>query len=272
MHLNRKAYVTLLSDVNYYDGVIVLKRSLQAVNAQYPLYCALSKSIPNFIENKLLNEGIKVLRLIDHIDISDHLTDNNNHWSKTFDKLLIWGFVQFEKIVFLDSDLLILNNIDSLFNYESFSGVCAGKSYPGNENWKGINSGVMVIVPDLNVKQALLDLIPKTIDECQKNHRLIGDQDVLQLYLTDRWDNELSLQIDEGYNIFADFLNYYIKELGYSWDKTKGRTIYVVHFIGRTKPWMKLSLRKHFWLLKNYITNPFYIDAYHKFKSYMHTL
>lgn len=31
-----------------------------------------------------------------------------------------------------------MNNIDSLFYREPFSCVCAGKSYPGNENWKGI--------------------------------------------------------------------------------------------------------------------------------------
>lgn len=266
-----KAFITLLSSTNYYDGVVVLKRSLQAVKSQYPLYCALSANVGEHIENSLKKENIETLRLIQHIDMPERISSDipYAHWNNTFDKLLIWGFTQFEKLVFLDSDLLILNNIDNLFEREAFSGVCAGKSYPGNEDWKGINSGVMVLVPANDVKQALIDLIPTVVAEHRKQNRLIGDQDILQYYLTDKWDDTPSLQLDEGYNIFADFLNYYIKDMGYSWNNKTDKTIYVVHFIGQNKPWMKLSMRKCYWLLKNLIWNPYYLNARRKFRRYL---
>lgn len=266
-----KAFVTLLSDDKYFDGVVVLKRALQAVKSKHPLVCVLSADVEKNIENQFSYEGIETIRLTDMIKTPNRIADNicYAHWNKTFDKLQIWGLTQFEKLVFLDSDLLIMNNIDALFEREPFSGVCAGKSYPGNENWKGINSGVMVIKPDLKVEQELINLIPFVASEFRKKNRLIGDQDIIQWYLTDKWDDNDALQLDEGYNIFGDFLNYYIKDLGYSWDNKDGKIIYAVHFIGKTKPWMKLSLREHYWLLKKLIWNPYYIMARRKFRSYL---
>lgn len=47
-----KAYVTLLSNKSYLEGVLVLYRSLKAVQAQYPLYCIFSVSV----EDEVLKE------------------------------------------------------------------------------------------------------------------------------------------------------------------------------------------------------------------------
>lgn len=266
-----KAFITLLSDDKYFDGVVVLHRALQAVKSKYPLLCVLSADVEKNIGSRLLHEGIETIRLTGTITTPNRIADNicNAHWNKTFDKLQIWGLMQFEKLVFLDSDLLIMNNIDTLFEREPFSGVCAGKSYPGNENWKGINSGVMVVKPDVKVEQDLINLIPTVASEYRKMNRLIGDQDIIQWYLTDKWDDNEALQLDEGYNIFGDFLNYYIKDMGYSWNNKEGKIIYAVHFIGKTKPWMKLSLRERYWLLRTWIRNPYYYKAYKKFRSYL---
>lgn len=266
-----RAYITLLSNKRYFFGVIALSRMLRAVKSQYPLYCALSTEVDDVIEDQLESEGICCIRLKKHIETSNKISRENcyAHWNNTFDKLQIWGLIQFEKIVFLDSDLLIMDNIDALFDHEPFSGVCAGKSWPGNENWRGINSGVMVVEPNVEVMRELQNLVPVVAEKRKQANRLMGDQDVLQHYLTEKWDETPSLQLDEGYNIFADFLNYYIKDLGYSWDGKGKRLIYIVHFIGHTKPWMKLSLRERYWLLKKLLFNPYYLVARRKFRSYL---
>lgn len=266
-----KAYITLLSNAKYLEGVIVLYRSLQTVKSQYPLYCTLSTGVGEDLEKCLIQEGIKTIRLTSQIDTPNRISSDvpNAHWNNTFDKLQIWGLTQFEKLVFLDSDLLIINNIDSLFEQEPFSGVCAGKSYPGNEHFKGINSGVMVIVPDLKIKQELIGLIPTVSRAYQKQNRNMGDQDIIQWYLTEQWDNTPSLQLDEGYNVFADFLSYYIRNLGYSWNVEGNKIIYVIHFIGKTKPWMKHSVRELFWLYKMFVLNPYYYIAYKKYRGYL---
>ena len=195
----------------------------------------------------------------------------NIFWNYTFDKLLIWGLTQFEKVVFLDCDMLIVRNIDGLFEHEAFSAVSADSSYPGNESWVGgLNSGLMVIVPDKEVERQLLQTISIVVNDCTKRNLMVGDQDVIKRFLPD-WGKCDSLHLDEGYNIFADHLTYYIRHLGYSLKGKMGKAVYVIHFIGKSKPWMKKSFREYVWMFKMCSTNPYYLLAYTRFRKYLNT-
>jgi len=44
----------------------------------------------------------------------------------TFSKLNIWKIVDYDKLVYLDADTIVLENIDNLFNYEELSAVLGG--------------------------------------------------------------------------------------------------------------------------------------------------
>lgn len=266
-----KAYVTLLSNRAYLKGVLVLYRSLKAVQAQYPLYCVLSVSVEDKVQKELEQEGICCIRLT-HAAVDGNINPERlgfSHWNFTFDKLLIWGLTQFEKIVFLDSDMLIVRNIDELFEREPFSAVCADSSYPGNEGWAGgLNSGLMVIEPNIETEKQLLQCVKPVVEESQKQKRLVGDQDVVKYFISD-FGQRVSLHLDEGYNIFADHLTYYIRHLGYSLSNKTEKPIYVVHFIGKAKPWMKKTLRQYVWLLKMCLGNPYYVAAYCKYMKFL---
>lgn len=265
-----KAYVTLLSNESYFEGVLILHRSLKAVQARFPLYCVLSMSVEDEVEKKLEREGIPCIRLsrtaVDGIVNSEKR--GFSHWNYTFDKLLVWGLIQFEKIVFLDCDMLIVRNIDHLFECEPFSAVIAGSLYPGNEHWEGLNSGIMVIVPDEIVRDGLLANIKPEIEAGKAEHRMIGDQDVIKRYLT-TWKEQKNLHLEQGYNVFADYLTYYIRHQGYSFEGQTDKPIYVVHFIGRAKPWMKKTLRQYAWLVKMCLRNPYYVKAYRKYLEFL---
>lgn len=154
-----KAYVTLLSNKSYLPGVIALQRALRKSKTIYPLYCMLSVSVDKETEENLQKEGVGCLRL--QSTATDNKTNqeslNKSHWNNTFDKLFAWGLTQFEKIVFLDCDLLIVQNIDHLFQNETFSAVLADSSYPGNEYWRE-NSGVMVLVPNKEIEKGCYSL------------------------------------------------------------------------------------------------------------------
>ena len=122
-----RAYVTLLSSKSYLQGVVVLNRSLVASGSRYPFYCVLSVSIDEETEQILRKEGIRCIRLL-HSAVTGNINplgQGFSHWNYTFDKLLIWGLTQFEKIVFLDCDMLVVRNIDGLFEHDPFSAVSA---------------------------------------------------------------------------------------------------------------------------------------------------
>lgn len=269
--MDTQAYITLLSSKNYLNGVIVLHRSLGNTGAKYPLYCVLSTSVDNETEQKLVNEGIKCIRLNCVAVENDANADGGalSYWNYTFDKLLVWGLTQFEKIVFLDSDMMVVRNIDSLFECEPFSAVDADSWYPGNENWRGyLNSGIMVIKPDVEVQNTLLQLVDKVVEEGRKRNMAVGDQDVIKCYLAE-WNKHTSLHLDQGYNLFADHLTYYMRHLGYDLDGEKGKPVFVVHFVGRWKPWMNNSLKDWLCLLKKCMKNPGYYRIYKMFLRYL---
>ena len=160
-------------------------------------------------------------------------------------------------------------DIDGLFEHDPFSAVSADSSYPGNESWvDGLNSGLMVIEPNKTVENNLLQMIDTVADSCMKRGVLVGDQDIIKCYLHD-WGKCASLHLDEGYNIFADHLTYYIRHLGYSLKGEKGKPIYVVHFIGKSKPWMKKTLKEYAWMFKMCLSNPYYIFVYMRFRKYL---
>lgn len=85
------------------------------------------------------------------------------HWCYTFDKLLLWGMTMYEKIVFLDSDMIVLKNIDELFECQDMSAVQTGRFlYP---DWVRLNSRCVVFSPSKATLSGLLASIPLAIEE-----------------------------------------------------------------------------------------------------------
>ena len=62
-----------------------------------------------------------------------------------FAKLRLWQLTEYDKIVFLDADTLVLRSIDRLFDYPEFS--AAPNVYEGLEDFHRLNSGVFVAKP-----------------------------------------------------------------------------------------------------------------------------
>lgn len=253
-----KAYITILSNSNYYEGVLALNESLIQANARYPLYCVLSQSVDEEVKQGLRQKDIPYIQL-EQATIKD--TGNLNseyfsYWNYTFDKLQIWGLEQFDKLVYLDADMIVLNNIDHLFNCPNFSAVCAGKSFPGNDSWIELNAGLMIVEPNGKIAEELINLTPDVVKEYLEAGKPVGDQDVINRYLGD-WFSCKELVLDEGYNILAPYLSYYTDKLNYSFEPDeKTNKIYVVHFTGNYKPWMVRTLNDYLHIAKRIWINP----------------
>lgn len=231
-------FVTLLSTHSYLPGVKILYRSLQKYGrTKYPFLCVCSKTLPQEDILELELEGIKCKRLetsaLEHIDRPLHNTCE--HWNYTFDKLLIWGLTEYDKIVFLDSDMLIVNPIDELFEKEGKSAVI---DEPFNNPVHSLNSGIMVIKPDTVFMQTLIDAIPKVIALKDGSDIGIGDQDVIQ-YCLPNWMAAEHLHLPKIYNLFFPRVRKYVKEYGFS-DSAhdENKKIRIIHFVFSNKPWI----------------------------------
>ena len=150
--MGEKAYFTTLSTENYLPGVIALNRALKNVHSKYPLYALLSNEISEEIEEKLNKKGIKTIRR-EKVDLPQEIIDRNrsrakNRWNYTFDKLNIFELTDFEKIVFIDSDIYVRQNIDCLFDKPHMSAVI-DKHHGPNLTCRclELTSGVIVVEP-----------------------------------------------------------------------------------------------------------------------------
>lgn len=231
-------FLTVLSSDEYLLGVLTLYKSLVKTRTKYPFYVAITSDISGESIDVLTNVNINIIKLDNSIKLPEEIKNKNSksgysQWNNTLQKLAIFQLTRFKKIVYLDSDMLILNNIDELFNKKHMSAVVAGSLIPGREEWKLLNSGIMVIEP----KKNLGNNIAKTIDIVSKNKEYFGDQDLIQEYYNE-WYKNKELQLNHKYNVFINDLESYCKKYNYNTKKNNDNSISIVHFVGEKKPWM----------------------------------
>ena len=112
------AYVTLLSSTDYVDGIAVLALSLQKVQSKYPLVVAITEEIASEETISLLKKLNCKIEIVQSLEYSETTKEK---WKdkpvlNTASKLQIFCFKDWDKMVYIDGDSIILSNIDYLFN------------------------------------------------------------------------------------------------------------------------------------------------------------
>ncbi|MEG4836990.1 glycosyltransferase family 8 protein [Microcoleus sp. B9-D4] len=115
------AWVTLCTTRSYLPGILVLARSLRQCQSRYPLVVMVTHDL-------LIDEAASALtqepnirqRLVSPIQPSPqaHTEYAYATFSEVWTKLRCWELVEFAKLVFLDADMLVLRNMDHLFEIE----------------------------------------------------------------------------------------------------------------------------------------------------------
>ncbi|WP_019205562.1 glycosyltransferase [Limosilactobacillus ingluviei] len=240
------SYVTYLGDDGYLQGTLGLIASLHVVKSKYPLLIMInkqggvSKKIIDYLQS-INNVSVKLIEPIVANDNIARENENSNQpkWTNTFSKLKIFDFTDYDKLVFLDSDMLVVSNLDNLFERKNMSAVSADAEYPGND-YHELNSGLLVIVPKKGESERLLNLVPTTSDTP------IGDQDILHSGFP-FWRNTPDLHLGSEYNVFVNHVDYYRKHI---WKKTNEK---VIHFVGPQKPWQLSPVQSFLFILKKTI-------------------
>ncbi len=225
------SYITVLSTEDYLGGVLCLVESLRKTGTNYPISVLITNSISMKTEQILKNYNLNVIRR-NKINIPNSIKSKNDigtfsHWTNTFDKLLIFELTQFDKLVYLDSDMYVRKNIDELFEKENMSATIDRRNGPFiNKEWMKLTSGLMVIEP----KKCIISHFLNIIVDIESKRESIGDQDILQEYDTE-WEKKKNLHLDVKYNMFFPHIDYYTKYSNYTLND-----IYIVHFIYSKKP------------------------------------
>lgn len=229
---SKQTYITLLSTDDFLMGVLMLNWSLKHVHAKFPLFVLCSDIISDSSKAILNQYKIPYLQLASHIAFDEkgvNMDEEHEHWKHTFDKLYVWAQTQFEKVVYLDSDMQVVCNIDYLFNCPHMSAVRADQwNEPGIDK---LNSGLMVIVPNLAEFEGLCQIIRKGVVKL----RIMGDQDIIRAYYPD-WGRRMELTLHSGLNVLYSEVSHGVIK------KENVQPVSVIHYIGNRKPWM-VSIR-----------------------------
>lgn len=237
----RYSYITMINTDSYLNGALCLFESLRKVKSKYPFLILITSGVSKQAESILKSQGINVIRTNKRVDVPQYILDKNinysmPHWNNSFDKLLIFEMVQFEKLIFLDSDMYIIENIDYLFEKSHMSAVIVGESFPNDyySAWTRdhLCSGLMVIVPQEGILKHLIESFSKLKE---LNHA-VGDQEIIWSHY-DTWPEQKNLHLPEKNHVFYEHLNFYLDK-GYTLYKpNKDKNITTIHFV-TPKPWL----------------------------------
>ena len=215
----RGAYVTLLSSTNYLKAVIILSLSLKKVNSNFPLLVAITEDVVSDDIIQILSKlgcEIKVIERLEYSSITKERWKNNTVLN-TASKLQIFSFYEWDKLVYLDCDSIILQNIDDLFTYLDGSML-----YDANSN-DGCTS-MFVLEPKRHNETEFLFTI-------MQNHDCF-DGDLLGKM----W---FHISSSKKHQIPANYFSYYLETLNYSLLDLQKKDIKAVHFCNHPKPWLE---------------------------------
>lgn len=148
-----QAYVTMVTSDGYVAGALVLAHSLKETATPHPIECIVTSNISHesvaimrktfsrvHVVEKLDSGSVENLRLLGRPELGCTVT-----------KIQLWTLEHLEKAVYLDADMLVLKNIDDLFEREELSAS-------PDIGWPDcFNSGLFVFKPSRTTFNKLLN-------------------------------------------------------------------------------------------------------------------
>jgi hypothetical protein len=218
----KTAYVTLLCNGDgYLPGVEALGRSLEESGSKVPRVALATPEVSGPARSRLTQLGWCV-RPAEPIPNPASERQLFPRFASAYTKLRAWEQVEFDRVVLLDADTLVLQNVDDLFERHGFA-ACPDFFLPDR-----FNSGVMVLEPSAEVFRGMLEALPRaaTYDG--------GDQGFLNSYYPDWYAMPVEHRLPIGYNM-ANFIYQFLR--GHeALRATLERETKIVHYLVQ-KPW-----------------------------------
>ncbi|XP_030444571.2 galactinol synthase 2-like [Syzygium oleosum] len=243
------AYVTFLAgNGDYVKGVVGLAKGLRKAKSKYPLVVAILPDVPADHRKILVDQGC-IVREIEPVYPPENQTQfAMAYYVINYSKLRIWEFVEYNKMIYLDGDIQVFDNIDHLFDLENgffyavmdcfcektwshtpqyeigYCQQCPDKvQWPNHAGPKPslyFNAGMFVYEPNLDTYHDLLETLKVTPPTP------FAEQDFLNMYFKD-----IYRPIPNVYNLVLAMLWRHLENV--ELDKVK-----VVHYCAAgSKPW-----------------------------------
>lgn len=235
-------WVTYADDNTFFEASIILFRSLHKVGTVHD--CIIMTPVNFKYTGNLSLYSLKtknvILKAIPPLD-QQHSNHSEKRYSACLNKLYVWLLTDYEKVCWLDSDMIVMKNIDHLFDLEIEDGhmlaapgcLCNVFNNPKfitaqlkcpyvcNNNIY-INSGLFIIKPNPNIYDLLLQ---------EDYNRPLSDQDVFN----DFFSSKINM-LPPTYN--------YMSQLDLIHPEVNSHDVHIFHFT-YDKPWETVGRTSH---------------------------
>ena len=262
------AYVILVwgESPEHVLGAIVLGGSIVRSGTSHDLICLVTPEVP--ASHRTALASFWMIHQVEHVKSSQRLFSSDRESSRfkhVFTKLQAMSLTQYEKVLVMDTDTLVLQNIDGLFqlvapaamrrgfNYRRSichgDRICGSSFFLGESNgeeadWSwcqggGINAGVMLLRPNWNTYKRMVWEVG--VDNHPAHIPGNGpEQDYLSRFWCDApWTHiavEYNFQLHQLYNALSPATSGMAERCLLLQDGDYMTKIKVVHFSGELKP------------------------------------
>ena len=222
----RQAYFTLVQNDPWVIGALVLGHSLRRTNTSAVLVCQAGPDVTG-------GSRLRLEEVYDVVEPAEEYSFPESSFNKfgdipekltfSFRRLNAWNRTEFERITYIDSDVIVMKNIDELFN---IPGVAAPREFDFRVWMRGktytdfFNGGLVSFTPS----RRLFDRFAETL-AAQWVYLGASEQHLVNVVCRDDW-----FRIPDRYHIQAG--------TGYhAYFSDRASSIRTLHFSKISKPW-----------------------------------
>jgi glycogenin glucosyltransferase len=223
----KKAYATTLTHGDAYaPGVEALGRSLRTTGTREPMVLMVTSDVPRSARARLAGQGWSLRDIAPVKNPTPAKQQLFPRFDKVFTKLRAWELDEFDKVVLLDADMVVLQNIDELFARPEL-GAAPDFLLPDR-----FNSGLMVLEPSRDKLARMMERLAAapTYDG--------GDQGFLNEFFGDWYTGAADRRLPTWYNL-PNFI-YQFMQGHPSLRAQVEREARVIHYLVQ-KPWQSAS-------------------------------
>jgi len=225
------AYLLIISNEDFVDGALVLGKSLrmhcprlQDHTADLSIIITEGRVSPRS-QNRLRGVGFDKIFEVPSLA----LKAPGAYWKDTFDKIYMFNLTQYQKIVFMDADMINIRSMDVLFEKDFGDSTFVGAiGFRGGSEGPYFQTGMMVIQPTRTMFDKIYERFLSGVPPrgSMYNHGMNGRDGVL---LRDVFGNRFKI-LD----------NKYSRNLNPRWPVPP--EVISLHLRGKIKPWFDRSL------------------------------
>lgn len=254
-----KSYVSFMWNDRDLHGVLTNAYQLRKFGSKYPYSCITTEDVSDKVKRDLTQNNIKIVS-INYKEILVNLGFEKNKAIYIYNKIhfvCLYIYALDIKGVYLDADILILKNLDSLFEKDTSNRIHITNDLAfskKNKEWvlkkrkKYYNAGVICFESNQPLFNDMMNYLKEVTEKDINVIEKWTDQEVFNHFIN---NNVINVSIlDFKYNMWSNVVDHFINNFKLYHEDD----LYLIHFTGSPKPWLSnaydkkgLPLEKKYW-------------------------